>query len=294
MSLDAIFFDVDDTLFSTSEFAARARLASCEAMHAVGLKLEPAVLLAELEEVVAEFTSNYDHHFDQLLRRIPRRHYKGVNPAVITAAAVIAYHGTKQSELSPFPDAIALLEDLARLELVRGVISSGLSVKQAEKLLRLGVYPYLTPTAIYISEQIGINKPNVKLYRRACSDLNLRPARCMYVGDHPARDIDPANALGMVTVRLRRGGRHDKAGLGQSAARHEIRHYDELRALLVRDYGLALPPPRGAAAQDAGVGGDGAGQSGHNGGDRSHGQAREAGGARGGEGSAAAPGEAVG
>lgn len=247
MSLDAIFFDVDDTLFSTSEFAEKARFASCVAMHRVGLKLEPQVLMDELREVVAEFSSNYDHHFDQLLRRIPKRHYKGVNPAVIMAAAVIAYHDTKMRELAPFDDAVRLLEDLSKLDIVRGIITNGLTIKQAEKLLRLGVYPYLTPTAIYISEQIGINKPNVKLYRRACSDLNLKPSRCMYVGDHPTRDIDPANALGMITVRLRRGGKHDAAP-GATAPRHEVRDYEELRRILVREYGLPIPAAAGGAA----------------------------------------------
>lgn len=244
MSLDAIFFDVDDTLFSTSEFAEKARYASCMAMHRAGLKLEPQVLMDELREVVSEFSSNYDHHFDQLLRRIPKRHYKGVNPAIIMAAAVIAYHDTKMRELVPYADAIRLLQDLAGLDMVRGIISNGLTIKQAEKLLRLGVYPYLTPTAIYISEQIGINKPNVKLYRRACSDLNLKPSRCVYVGDHPTRDIDPANALGMITVRLRSGGKHDGVS-GATGARHEVRDYEQLRRILIADYGLPIPPAAG-------------------------------------------------
>ncbi len=251
MSLDAIFFDVDDTLFSTSAFAEKARYASCVAMHQAGLKLEPQVLMDELREVVSEFSSNYDHHFDQLLRRLPKRHYKGVNPAVIMAAAVIAYHDTKMRELVPFPDAIRLLSDLAGLEVVRGIITNGLTIKQAEKLLRLGVYPYLTPTAIYISEQIGINKPNVKLYRRACSDLNLKPSRCIYVGDHPTRDIDPANALGMITVRLRTGGKHD-AVAGATPARHEVRDYEELRRILVAEYQLPLPLGGGAPQTEDG------------------------------------------
>jgi len=245
--LDAIFFDVDDTLFSTFEFAEKARWASCVSMHAAGLTLEPREIMDELREVVSEFTSNYDHHFDQLLRRIPKRHYKGVNPAILSAAAVVAYHDTKLRELTPYPDAIALLRDLAPLDLVRGIITNGLTIKQAEKLLRLGVYPFLSPTAIYVSEQIGINKPNVKLYRRACSDLNLKPARCMYVGDHPTKDVDPANALGMVTVRMRRGGRHDSV-VGQTLPRHEVRDFEALRSILVSEYGLALPGVAGAPA----------------------------------------------
>jgi len=240
--LDAIFFDVDDTLFSTSEFARRARRAAVEAMIEVGLRVDVEQLEGELLEVVSEFSSNYDHHFDQLLRRIPKRHYKGVNTAVIVAAGVKAYHETKDRHLTPYPDAVRLLADLATVdELLLGVITSGLSVKQAEKILRLGIYPYLTPTAIYISDQIGINKPNVKLYRRACSDLNLKPARCMYVGDRMVRDIDPANSLGLITVHLVRGGRHSEE-VGVSEPAHRIGHFDELRQILNEQYGFSLPP----------------------------------------------------
>lgn len=247
MSLDAIFFDVDDTLFSTSEFAARARRAACEAMVEVGLRMDVDDVETELLEVVAEFTSNYENHFDQLLRRIPARTFKGVNRAILVAAGVKAYHDTKLTDLKPYPDAVALLQDLAGLDLIRGVITSGRTVKQAEKLLRLELYPYLTPTAIYISAQIGINKPNVKLWRRACSDLNLKPSHCIYVGDRLSRDIDPANALGMETVHLKRGGKH-QGEVGDSPANHTIEHFDELRALLIRDHGLDLPPAGSSAA----------------------------------------------
>ncbi|MGE0708152.1 MAG: HAD-IA family hydrolase [Planctomycetota bacterium] len=243
MLLDAIFFDVDDTLFSTSEFARRARRASVEAMVEVGLQMAPDQLEAELKEVVAEFSSNYDHHFDQLLRRIPRRFYKGVNHAVLVAAGIQAYHETKEQHLRPYADAVALLRDLAGLPdpgVVRGVITSGLSVKQAEKLLRLGIYRYLTPTAIYISDQIGINKPNVKLYRRACSDLNLKPARCVYVGDRMTRDVDPANALGLVTVHITRGGRHADE-VGETEPTHRVSDFEQLRAVLRERYELPLP-----------------------------------------------------
>lgn len=251
LGLDAIFFDIDDTLFSTSEFAEKAREASVDAMIRVGLDIEKDVLLQELREVVAEFTSNYDHHFDQLLRRIPKRHFKGVNQAMIVAAGVVAYHDTKVRELAPYPDAVDLLKLLSKLpELTRGIITSGLMIKQAEKLLRLGIYDYLTPTAIFISDQIGINKPNPKLYRRACSDLNLKPSRCIYVGDRPRSDVDPPNALGMVTVQLRRGGRHEKEE-GKTKPAYEVRDFHELRAILERDFGFQFASPAAPPGVDA-------------------------------------------
>ena len=76
-TLDAIFFDVDDTLLATSRFAHRARVAAVRAMGDAGLAVPPDVLLAELEEIVREFSSNYGHHLDKLLLRVPSNSYAG-------------------------------------------------------------------------------------------------------------------------------------------------------------------------------------------------------------------------
>lgn len=235
----AIFFDIDDTLYSTSEFAARARRNSVDAMIRAGLRVPRYVLLRELNEVVAEFSSNFEHHFDKLLLRLPPTSYADVNPSVLVAAGVIAYHETKFKQLAPYDDVIPLLKALARTTLVRGIITAGLQVKQAEKLLRLGIYPYLTPQAIFISDQIGIGKPNVKLYLKACEKLALQPEECMYVGDSPTDDIDPANEIGMITVRSRRSAKF--AGVeGKTTPRYEIRNFRELRNILRKNFDVAV------------------------------------------------------
>ena len=237
--LQAIFFDVDDTLYSTSEFAARARRASVESMVALGVRMTADDLLRELEEVISEFTSNYEHHFDKLLLRIPRKVWEGLNRAVLIAGAIVAYHETKARELLPFPDAVGLLQKLARTTLVRGVITSGLEIKQAEKLLRLRILEYLSPGAIFISDQIGISKPNRKLYARVCDSLGVSPKQAMYVGDHPVHDIDPCNSLGMATVLVKRGGKHG-VEQGKTRATHEVTLFGELEDILRTQYGVAL------------------------------------------------------
>ena len=91
-NLKAIFFDIDDTLYSTSEFSEMARSMALDAMIDAGLAVDKKVLQEELEEVINEFSSNYEHHFDKLLLRIPKRLYRGINPGIIVAAGVIAYH----------------------------------------------------------------------------------------------------------------------------------------------------------------------------------------------------------
>jgi putative hydrolase of the HAD superfamily len=237
--LRAVFFDIDDTLYSTTGFAALARRNALEAMRKYGLRMAIPSLQRELGEVISEFSSNYENHFDKLLLRIAPRAYEGVNRAILISAAVAAYHDSKFTQLRPFPDVIPALKVLARTDLIRGIITSGLEIKQAEKLIRLGVYGHMTPTAIFISDQIGISKPNMKLFQRACSEVGVKPEESMYVGDHPAHDIDPANALGMVSVLVCRGGRH-QSDSSRTRPRFKVRSFGQLLAILRRRFRLPV------------------------------------------------------
>lgn len=237
--LHAIFFDIDDTLYSTSEFSEEARKNSLEAMIEQGLTMSKEQLFEELQEVIREFSSNYEHHFDKLLLRLPRRYYKGKNPAIIVAAGVMAYHDTKSRLLAPYEDAVEVLRLLSKTDLLLGVISEGLEVKQAEKLVRMRLVKYFANNAIFISNQLGISKPNPKLYQRACSDLNIKPTESMYVGDNPLYDIDPPNSIGMMTVRMRRGGKYQEEE-SRTAPTLEVQNFWDLLDYLRAEFDLEV------------------------------------------------------
>ncbi|MCR4317001.1 MAG: TIGR02253 family HAD-type hydrolase [Planctomycetes bacterium] len=246
-TLRAIFFDIDDTLYSTTEFAKQARKASIAAMRKHGFKMPLDHAIRELNEVISEFGANYDMHYEKLLRRVPERFKSGVNPAILMAAAVMAYHAYKVEALKPFDDAKEVFPVLAKADLHLGVITHGLDIKQAEKLLRLGLYEYFEPHSIFISEQVGISKPNEKLYIHALSALGLHPEEAMYVGDHPANDIDPPNRIGIHTVRMRRGvSRHDDEE-GETKPNYEIKSYHELLDILRNDFDVKIDAPEKAA-----------------------------------------------
>jgi putative hydrolase of the HAD superfamily len=237
--LRAILFDIDDTLCATTEFAQRARHNAVQAMLAAGLDLPAAEVYDELEEVIREFSSNYEHHFDKLLLRFPPEKTAHLNRALVVAAGVTAYHDTKFREWKPFPGVRELFADLERAGLRLGVITHGLAVKQAEKLIRLELVPYLDPSAIFISDAIGISKPNPKLYQLALRRMDLAPAEVMYVGDHPAHDIAPPKSLGMITVWARAMAKH---GLDDCEPDHVIETFADLRRLLTEHYGIRLTP----------------------------------------------------
>jgi putative hydrolase of the HAD superfamily len=238
--LKAVLFDVDDTLFSTTEFSLRARRDAVEAMRRYGLRVPAEELLRELTEAIAEFGSNFEHHFDKLLLRLPRARLRGVNWSLATAAAIVAYHDAKFTRLAPFDDVIPGLERLSRTELLLGVITDGLEMKQAEKLIRLRVAPYFPPQAIFISDRIGISKPNPKLFRRACEALDVSPGQAIYVGDHPVKDIDGANGAGMITVLVNRKGRHSGLPSATKPA-YTVTDFGGLLKLIERDFKVSLP-----------------------------------------------------
>ena len=110
--LDAIFFDIDDTLFSSSGFAYRARSRSVEAMIAYGLKVEEERVHSLIREIIGEHDSNFQFQFDEALKRLPPESYEPVNPAIIVSAAIAAYHDTKFKELRPFDDVTPTLQRL--------------------------------------------------------------------------------------------------------------------------------------------------------------------------------------
>ena len=238
--LKSVLFDIDDTLFSTTEFSTRARRDAVEAMRRYGLKVPVEELLRELNEAIAEFGSNFEHHFDKLLLRLPRARLRGVNWSLATAAAIVAYHDAKFTRLSPFDDVLPALERLTKTDLILGVVTDGLEMKQAEKLIRLKVASYFPPQAIFISDRIGISKPNPKLFLRACEALGAAPEETMYVGDHPVKDIDGGNAAGLITVLVNRRGRHSTVA-GATKPRYIVEDFVGLLKLIERDFKVALP-----------------------------------------------------
>jgi len=237
-ALDVIFFDVDDTLYSTTAFAESARRNAVQGMIDAGLDVSLEEGVAELAEVVTEFSSNYSEHFARLLDRFGTEVRGGRNAAVLIAAGVVAYHRTKERNLEILADVKAALEALRTAGVRMGVISAGLRVKQAEKLVRLDALGYFEPGSIYFSDQVGVGKPNPKIYVRVCELVGVEPERAMYVGDRPDHDIAPARSIGMRTVHYTGAGGKYCAATCAADPHHRLDDMRELPRLLREHYGL--------------------------------------------------------
>lgn len=236
-NVKVIFFDIDDTLYSTTEFTKKARTKAIDEMIRIGLKVKPEDANDILDEIISEFSSNDPHQLNKLLSRLPDSAKKGTNELMIIAAGISGYHNTKFVDLKPFSDVKKYLPEIARFPVSLGVISSGVGLKQAEKLIRLDIQQYFDPDMIFITEEIGIGKRNKKLFEYAVRKAHVTPGETMHVGDNPATDIDSAHAAGFVTVLREGSGKH-----AHDPAQYEpdfrIKDFSELHSILQEEFGL--------------------------------------------------------
>lgn len=109
-------------------------------------------------------------------------------------------HYTNEGEVA-YPDSRSALWRLrARFKL--GVIANQ-PLGSAHRLMIYGLGDCFD--ALFPSDEVGIEKPDPRLYIAALRGVDCEPARAMMVGDRPDNDIAPAHEVGMHTARILRG-----------------------------------------------------------------------------------------
>jgi putative hydrolase of the HAD superfamily len=83
------------------------------------------------------------------------------------------------------------------------VVTNGETQVQTEKLVRTGLVNQIA--AFVISEDVGVRKPNPRIFAIAAEKVGQRLAGAWLIGDSPEVDIGGANALGVPSAWIRRG-----------------------------------------------------------------------------------------
>jgi FMN hydrolase / 5-amino-6-(5-phospho-D-ribitylamino)uracil phosphatase len=111
-----------------------------------------------------------------------------------------ADRGEQLDDSDLYPDARPALASLRALG-VRVVIAGNQTVKAAQLLRGLDLPADLIAT----SGEWGVAKPAPGFFARVLDASGAGARETLYVGDHPANDITPAKATGLLTAHLRRG-----------------------------------------------------------------------------------------
>ncbi len=191
--LKAVFFDIDNTLYDTSNFAKSARKAAIKAMVDAGLPLSPKDAYFLLKDIIKEKGSNYDKHFNVLTKRVLGHE----NPMLI-ALGMITYHNVKFALLRPFPHTTSTLIYLKNKGYHLGVISNGITIKQWEKLIRLGLHHFFDQ--VVTSDEAGYEKPHKEIFELALKRTGCKAEKSVMVGNNFNEDILGAINVGMSAI----------------------------------------------------------------------------------------------
>lgn len=85
------------------------------------------------------------------------------------------------------------------------LISNGGGPLQRAKMARADVARFFPPEHVFLSGEVGFDKPDSRLFEAALQALGKRPEQVLYVGDHPVNDVAGAAAVGMRTCWVSRG-----------------------------------------------------------------------------------------
>ncbi|URZ05077.1 HAD family hydrolase [Clostridium felsineum] len=111
------------------------------------------------------------------------------------------YLSNYENNWKPFDDVIPCLKELSRSYKL-GIISNGDLNQQLLKLERMKIKKYFSN--IIISGELGISKPDIKIFISACKKVNEKPQQCYYIGDNFNTDIISCENAGFKGIWLNR------------------------------------------------------------------------------------------
>ena len=206
--IDAVFFDVDDTLidYDTAARAALRDVFGDDADFGVWLEVcEPHFARYGRGEV--DFQQMREDRTADFLDVIGR-------PVGRSAAAELERRRFQLLGRSYqlFDDALPCLRALRERGLRLGLITNNEPVHQRGKLALVGLASGFD--AVVISGEVGVAKPDAAIFAHACQAIGVPAERALHVGDRIDLDALAAAEAGLTGVWLDRRGAHDGTLLG--------------------------------------------------------------------------------
>jgi HAD superfamily hydrolase (TIGR01662 family) len=211
MAVDAVLFDLDDTLYDHRH----ARLAGLQALRQV----EPALgrlPLARLDRTFERLLSDIhvslvltgkisltESRWLRMTKFLEEYHIELSNRRIqeLIDIRVEAYMRHRR----PVPGAPALLRHLHASGTTVAVVTNNLRSEQEEKLRFMGLESLVDH--LVCSEQVGVTKPDPRMFRVALERARARPRDAVMVGDSWEYDVAGAARVGIRAIWFHRDSR---------------------------------------------------------------------------------------
>lgn len=129
---------------------------------------------------------------------------QGVTDGALAAELAERFPQERRQRQSPYPGVPHVLRRLGAAGFRLALVTDGAPDLQREKADLAGLTPYFG--AIVVSGEVGHGKPDPGIFTAALERLDARPEQAVMVGDNPQRDIAGARGCGIRAVLIERGG----------------------------------------------------------------------------------------
>ena len=205
--IEAVLFDLDDTLHDDSyayHSAAEEVAREVAAEHGIDALALKAAYIDEAEGFWHRLSAD---DLKVKLASIRASMWQSALEAVgagdvpdLAERSAQRYNAYRVKYFTLFPGAVDLLRTLRDRGMKLGIVTNGLSETHREKIALLQISEYFD--AIFLSDEVGMVKPDPLLFAHACRTLGAAPAHSAMVGDRYDRDIRGALDAGLYTIWL--------------------------------------------------------------------------------------------
>ncbi len=205
-AIDTVLFDLDDTLHDDTaayETAAKRVADGIATERGIDAGRLFAAYVAEAngfwKKLSTEHLSTAIHDtrtqlwYDALVAA-------GLDDLALARSCADRYNAYRAEVLELSPGALELLIALRERGCKIGIVSNGFSGTHHDKIERLALRAHID--ALFLADEMGMVKPDPRVFLHACAVLGAEPARTAMVGDRFDRDITGAHEAGLFTVLL--------------------------------------------------------------------------------------------
>lgn len=203
--LTTVLFDLDDTLHDdTLAFQSAARDVSLEVCtdNAVAPRALAQAFVEELESFWKRFDARKIAPGTNIRKMMWREALQrfNIDDDDLSERCAHLFERRRTAYYKLFPGAMTTLAELRRDNFRLALLTNGLTTTHREKIELLGLAPHFS--AIFLSDEMGVSKPDPSAFLRACSELGSLPNETAMVGDRYDKDIAGALNVGMKAVWL--------------------------------------------------------------------------------------------
>ena len=254
MKAEVIIFDLDDTLIIEKRLAMDILLETCKlAERRFGIKAESllkAILesaetlwraLPEKELIESIGISSWEGlwglfgSIENLKKDAPLYRLNawknalakhGINDPEFAEFLGETFFNERKKQHELYEETLFVLETLEGKYRL-GIITNGDSDLQREKINGVGIGHFFEN--IMASGDINIGKPDARIFETLLMDFNVKPQKCVLIGNCLEKDVFPAQALKMTGIWINRENEKYK-GIGKPD--YEIKNLKELIPIL--------------------------------------------------------------